>query len=198
MLGRIREYFFNDRRHLIVKRMLTIGNVAEPVLFSDIYILKVAGFKKLLSDTAAYGYTSDSLSDINGDGYKDYMVSSYSGVGCCPRDARSLYLYNSHNGNFDAETLFNPDFDFKNRVIYQMEYGYPGELSIDKYKWVGNKLVQAESIFPEHAAETGNFPKPYRYRKITYPGEKEELLTEVPQEYKNTNMFWYFTMYRDK
>ena len=91
--------FSSDRKHLLVKRFINEYGGYQTSLFTDIYILKNNRFKKVVADTADIGYTEDTLMDINLDGFKDYMVSQYSGAGCCPRDDRIAFLYNSKTGD---------------------------------------------------------------------------------------------------
>ncbi|RZL12274.1 MAG: hypothetical protein EOO89_19830 [Pedobacter sp.] len=190
--------FSKDRKHLLVKRFIDEYDNVQTTLFSDIYLLKNNRFEKLVSDTAGIGYTQDTLQDINLDGYTDFIVSQYSGAGCCPRDDRVAYLYNHKNGKFETVGFFNPEFDNTNKVIYEMGYGSPGWVSIDKSKWKGLSKIAIESISPTHFHDRiDSFVKPYTYTKTIYPGEKLIILKELPKEYKMLQNFEYFTGYQD-
>lgn len=189
--------FSKDRKHLLVKRFINEYGGFGTSLFFDIYTLKENQFKKLISDTANIGYTQDTLEDINADGFKDFIVSQYSGVGCCPRDDRMAYLYNNKNGSFEAVNLFNPEFDYKHNTVYEMDYGYPGEVSIEKSVWKGLTKILVESLSPNHFENRmDSFVKPYSYIKTVYTGEKTIILKDVPNEYKKLNNFEYFISYQ--
>ena len=190
--------FSSDRKHLLVKRFINEYGGYEISLFTDIYILANNRFKKLVADTADIGYTEDTLMDINLDGFKDFMVSQYSGAGCCPRDDKTAFLYNSKTGDFETVGFFNPEFDNKNRLIYEMDYGSPGLVSIDKSKWSGLSKVKIESIAPTHFQDMiDSFVKPYCFTKTIYPGEKAKIIKDVPSEYKKLKNYEYFIQYQN-
>jgi hypothetical protein len=190
--------FSSDKKHLLVRRFINEYEGYETSLFSEIYILKGNHFEKLVSDTADIGYSQDTLKDINLDGYKDYVISQYSGAGCCPRDDRIAYLYDNKNGAFEPVAFFNPDFDNKNKIIYEMDYGHPGEVSIEKYIWRGLTKIKIESIRPTHFQNRiDSIEKPYTFTKTIYPSEKIVIIKEVPLEYKKTKNFEYFISYQD-
>jgi hypothetical protein len=189
--------FSNDRKHLLVKRFTNENEGFETSLFSDIYILKENRFVKLVSDTANIGYTGDVLKDMNVDGFKDFVVSQYSGTGCCPRDKRTAYVYNRLDGGFERVELFNPEFDNKNKLVYEMEYGYPGYVSLSKSEWNGVSKVTLESISPIHFENRmDSFVKPYSYTKTIYPSERIIVLKAVPEEYKKLKHYQYFISYQ--
>ena len=192
------NFFSSDRKHLIIRRFINEYDGIETSLFSDIYILKGNKFEKIISDTADIGYSQDTLQDINLDGYKDFVISQYSGAGCCPRDARVAYLYNVKNGKFKTVDFFNPEFDNTNKCIYEMDYGSPGLVSIEKSKWIGLSKIKIESISPTHFQNRiDSFEKPYTYTKTIYPSEKLLILKEVPKEYKKLKNFEYFIGYQN-
>lgn len=83
--------FERSRKHLLVHRLIN-GVTANFLLYSDIYLLANNQLRKVAANSADLGYTGDTLQDTNGDGFKDYMIHLYSGVGCCPRDDRYGYL----------------------------------------------------------------------------------------------------------
>lgn len=190
--------FATDRKHLLVKRFINEYGGYNTSLFSDIYILKGNSFVKLISDTADIGYAEDALEDINLDGFKDLVVSQYSGAGCCPRDDVIAYLYNNRNGGFETVGLFNPEFDNKNKLVYEMDYGHPGEVSISKSKWSGVSKVEVESISPTHFENRiDSFVRPYSYTKTIYPSEKKIIIKSVPEEYEKLKNFEYFILYQE-
>lgn len=190
--------FSKDQRHLLIKRFINeYDGLFGASLLSDIYILKKNRFVKLVSDTANIAYTGDTLNDINFDSFKDFVVSQYSGAGCCPRDLRIAYLYNHKTGGFEPEVLFNPEFDNKHKLIYEMDYGHPGFVSLSKSKWHGLSKVMVESISPMHFENRmDSFVRPYSYTKTIYPVEKTFVLKAVPEEYKKLTHYEYFISYQ--
>lgn len=187
--------FSKDRKHLLIKRFTETG--IQGAMYSDIYILRNGRFTKLISDTADIGYSADTLLDVNSDGYKDYIVSSYSGVGCCPRDARNGYLYNKQTGGFEAVSFFNPEFDYAKKVFYEFDYGFPGEVAIEKYQWNGFRKIKIESIIPTTINRPDSFARPYTFTRISYPGERRQIVKNVPDEYKKLEIYEYFISYQD-
>lgn len=162
--------FAPNRKHLIVKRFGDFGRS----LYLTIYVLKNERFVPLVSDTADIGYSADTLLDVNQDGFKDYMVSQYSSAGCCPRDDKVAYLYNPQNGSFKTVGFFNPEFDDQHKVVYEMDYGHPGEVSISKSRWNNLSKIEVEMLSPNHFNDRlDSFVRPYSYVKTIYPGEKK-------------------------
>jgi hypothetical protein len=189
--------FSTDKKHLVVKRFIKEYDGFRGSLFADIYMLKNNGFKKVVADTANIGYYEDTLIDINLDGFKDFMVSQYSTAGCCPRDDKIAYLYNVTNGAFVPIGLFNSEFDNTNKLIYETDYGHPGEIIIEKSKWKGLSKVKIESICPTHFEDRiDSFVKPYTFTKTIYPSEKQLIIKEVPDEYKKLDILEYFLSYQ--
>jgi hypothetical protein len=189
--------FSKNRKHLLVKRFINEYDGSEMSLFSDIYILSNNTFIKLFADTANTGYREESLTDVNLDGFKDYIISSYSGTGCCPRDERIAYLYDNKRGDFKKVDFFNPEFDNAQHIVYESEYGYQGEVSIDKYKWDGLSKVEVESIYPNRVRNTMfSFIKPYSFTRIKYPGGRKQIIKNVPAEYKKLDIYEYFISYQ--
>lgn len=189
--------FSTDKKHLIVRRFINEYEGFEVSLFTDIYVLKNNRFKKVVADTANIGYHEDTLIDINLDGFKDFMVSQYSTAGCCPRDDKTAYLYDDKSGGFEATTLFNATFDNENKLIYEMDYGHPGEVSIEKSKWKGLSKVKIESIEPTHFENRiDSFIKPFTFTKTIYPSEKQFIIKDIPNEYKKLDIIDYFLSYQ--
>jgi len=154
--------FSSNRKHLLVKRFIVATGMG-PDLYTDIYTWTNDKFSKVISDTANVGYAEDTLLDVNGDGFKDYMVSSYSGTGCCPRDSRVAYLYDDRSGDFRTVGFFNPEFIFSEKIVYESGYGHPGEISIERYKWKGFEKVKTASVSPTLLNRPGQLVKPYTF-----------------------------------
>lgn len=83
--------FSSDKKHLVIMRKNNAFSDAE--MYLDILILEKGKFRKLVSDSLYYGFYSDTLRDLNGDGFKDLVLATYSGAGCCPREDETGYIY---------------------------------------------------------------------------------------------------------
>ena len=70
--------FSDERQHLIIKRFISEYNDYQTSLYSDIFLLDKDSFRKVAADTSDNGYGEDYFEDVNHDGYKDYIVQSYS------------------------------------------------------------------------------------------------------------------------
>ncbi|MBO9563628.1 MAG: hypothetical protein J7621_12680 [Niastella sp.] len=149
-------------------------------------------------DTLLRDYAGDELRDVNWDGHIDYVASSYSGAGCCPRDEKVAYLYNEQTGDFYPAFFFNPEFNDAEKVVYNTNYASPGQLVIDKSRWEGLDLVLVESIYPTLVANSLDVvAKPYTFTRITYPDKKEQIIKDVPEEYKKLKIYEYFISYQE-
>lgn len=189
--------FSTDKKHLVVKRFINEYDGFRGSLFADIYILKNNRFKKVVADTANIGYYEDTLIDMNVDGFKDFVVSQYSTAGCCPRDDKTAFLYDEKSGGFKETGFFNATFDNANKLIYEMDYGHPGEVAIEKSKWKGLSKIKIESICPTHFEDRiDSFVKPYTFTKTIYPSEKQLIIKDIPNEYKKLEILSYFLSYQ--
>lgn len=191
------KIFSSNRKHLLIKRFAKESEAFGTSLFASIYILNNKRFVKLISDTADIGFTEDTLIDVNRDGSKDYTISQYSGAGCCPRENMIAFLYDNANGSFKTVGFFNAEFDDKNKFVYEMDYGHPGEVSISKSWWEGLSKVKVELLSPNYFKDRpDSFVKPYSYVKTIYPSNKEIILKAIPDEYKSLQNLEYFLLYQ--
>ncbi|MDF2190083.1 hypothetical protein [Paraflavitalea sp. CAU 1676] len=189
--------FSADKKHLLVRWRR--GDYPEGYLvYSDIYLSKNDRLSKLVMDTAFLETTGDTLQDVNGDGYKDYVVSSYSGVGCCPRDAQVGYLYDNATGDFKVESFFNPTYIPSQRLVYESNYGQTGLFAFYKSKWVGLEKVLVESIHPTPGKTPIEPAFPYTFMLFRYPGERTSIIKAVPEEYKRLGLYEYFILYQEQ
>jgi hypothetical protein len=127
-------------------------------------------------------YISDTLMDVDGDNYKDFLVHWYPSAGCCLADIYNVYLYQQQTGGFTKDYEFiNPTFSPHEKVIRGLEYGHPGEAGLYKYKWNGFGVDTIEFIYPDF----GQKRKFIRVTKSNYrPGKKERtVLNSLPKEY---------------
>jgi len=130
--------------------------------------------------------------DVNGDGYKDFVMENYSSNGCCPRDDEYAYLYKPIDGSLtNGEELFNPTYFPKDKLTYIMGYGWPGFVTMYKCKWNGYKLDTIEDIKADTAHKNMYFVSNY----IT---GKDYSVKGLPKEYKHLNSTEYFASAWDK
>ncbi len=170
--------FENKRMHLLIRRIVPGGAVL------NIYLLQNSGFKQLI-ERAQLGmtYVNDTLRDVNGDKYKDFLVHWYSSSGCCLADIYNVYLYQTETGSFTTDYKFiNPTFSPDEKVIRGLQYGHPGEAGIYKYKWNGLRVDTIEFMYPS-SNQRGKFIK--TKRNTFKPNEKQgTIMNSLPNEYK--------------
>ncbi len=170
--------FENKRMHLLIRRIIPGGTVL------NIYLLQNNGFKPLI-ERAQLGmtYVNDTLRDVNGDKYKDFLVHWYPSSGCCLADIYNVYLYQTETGSFTTDYKFiNPTFSPDEKVIRGLEYGHPGEAGIYKYKWNGLRVDTIEFMYLS-SNQKGKFIK--TKRSTFKPNEKQgTIMNSLPNEYK--------------
>lgn len=139
-------------------------------------------------------YIRDTIFDVNGDGYKDYLVHWYPSAGCCLRNSYGVYLYQPKTAKFTKEYDFiNPTFSPKEKIIRGVCYGHPGENEMYKYKWNGETVDTIEYIYyqkndqGEITGVISSKNSPYGDKKI-----KTKLLQSVPNEYKTIEGYDWF------
>jgi len=188
--------FSGERKHLLIKRFIINGFETE--MYSDIFLFADNNFKKTVADTSAgIGYYNDTIADVNNDGYKDFIIRSYSNSGCCPRDLWNGYLYNHERNKFNFIEFFNPEFNPARNEVFESDYGHPGAIKIYKYKWAGLIKKKVEEIYPPGADGINQPPKPYSFTKVVYPGEKKQIIKNAPEEYKKLKIYEYFISYQN-
>jgi len=185
--------FTNDRKHLLIKRFINEYNDYETSLYSNIYLLDKNSLKKVAADTSGNGYGEDYFEDVNFDGYKDYVVQSYSGAGCCPRNLEMGYLYNPKNGYFKPIDFFNRETDSLNTNFFETSYGRDNYINLYKYKWEGLKKVLLEEIYVTPTKEGLMNSHPTSYTRILYPSKKKQKIKKLPKEYARLRMAEYIS-----
>jgi hypothetical protein len=185
--------FSNDRKHLLVKRFINFYNDYETSLYSDIYLLDKNTFKKVAADTIDNGYGEDYFEDANHDGYKDYIVQSYSGAGCCPRNLEMGYIYNPRNGHFNSIDFFNRESDSLSTNFFETSYGRDNYINLYKYKWYGLSKVLLEEIYVTPTKEGTMNPHPTSYTLVLYPSEKKQKIKKLPKEFARLKMAEYIS-----
>lgn len=183
--------FSRNKKHLLVKRFINEYGTYSGSLYSDIYLFQNSSFEKVAADTVTETF-EENFEDLNCDGFKDYVVNSYSGTGCCPRSADNGYIYNPGNGHFVFMDFFNRESNCPNKVFYETSYGYNFDIEVFKYKWVGMKKVLLESFGRTFVSLDDLSKNPKTYTKTIYPSGKKITLKNAPAEYKQLKIFDYF------
>jgi len=170
--------FASNRKHLLVRRTVPWGAIC------NVFLLDNGNFKNVCErEQLGMTYIDDTLRDVNGDGYNDFLVHWYPSSGCCRRDVYNAFLYQPQTGAFTNDYEFiNPTFSTKEKIIRGVEYGHPGEVGLYKYKWNGLKVDTIEFVYP-FVNHKGKFVKT---KKQEYrPTEKDGIvLSSLPIEYK--------------
>lgn len=184
--------FSNDRKHLLIKREVPWAT------YLTVYLLQGDDFKLVVDrEQKEMTYIDDTSKDVDGDGYKDFLVHWYPSSGCCLANVYNVYLYQPQAGNFTGDYEFiNPTFLPKEKMILGLRYGHPGEAGLYKYKWNGLKVDTLEFVYP-------CFDKKGAFIKTTKqdyrPTEKDGImLNALPKEYLRINsneLKWFFDKY---
>jgi hypothetical protein len=139
-------------------------------------------------------YIKDTIFDVNGDNYKDFIVNWYPSSGCCRRDIYNVYLYIPNKKTFSIDYEFiNPTFSAKEKIIRGVGYGHPGEVELYKYKWNGFRVDTIEFIYPDIKTK-GQFIRTKTKRDSSNSNEGE-ILNLLPIEYQNINSVDWFKKY---
>lgn len=139
---------------------------------------------------------NDTIRDINGDGYYDFVVNWYGVTGCCLKAFSNVYLLRPGQGTFSNSVEFiNPTFSPKEKMIRGVCYGHPGQTELYKFKWNGEQTDTLEYVSYEKndsGIKTGNIilttDIPFR-RKASII----KVLKSVPAEYQKIEGYDWFT-----
>jgi hypothetical protein len=177
--------FSQNIKHLLVRRL------GPSSVICNIFLLKNEKFK-LVAEHVQEGltYLDDTLKDVNGDSYKDYLVHWYPSSGCCRRNVYSVFLYLPETGQFTNDYQFiNPTFYPFEKVIRGVGYGYMA--SLYKYKWNGLKVDTLEFVY----LDTSTVNKFYITKKSDYnrpPLVKSKIVNKIPEEYEKIESLDWF------
>lgn len=181
--------FSANNKHLLVRRTVPWGAIC------NIFLLKNGNLKNVCErEQLGMTYIDDTLRDVNGDGYKDFLVHWYPSSGCCRRNVYNAFLYQPQTGGFSKDYEFmNPTFFPTEKIIRGVEYGHPGEVGLYKYKWNGLQVDSVEFIYPfvKHKGKFIRTKKPEYY-----PTEKDGIvLKSLPIEYTSIESIDWFLDY---
>ena len=182
----IGHLFSDNQKHFLLHRY------APEVTYINLYQVEKTDFKEVLyREQGEMTYIGDTITDVNGDGFKDFLVHWYPSSGCCRRDIYNVYLNLSNRVVFTKDYEFiNPTFSPKEKIIRGVEYGHPGEVGLYKYKWNGLQIDTLEFIYPD-VDHGGQFIK--TIKEAYRPTEKDGIvLKSVPTEYHHIESYEWF------
>ncbi len=183
--------FFSDKRKYLIIHREGVSDIGI-----DIYLEGKTGFKKLLNYSRwKMEYLNDTIQDVNGDGFKDYIVNWYGSNGCCLKSFSDVMIFNRVNGSLYGPIIFiNPTFSPEEKIVRGVKYGHAGYTSMYKYSWAGDHLDTLEHIYYEenNGVKSG---KVIRESRVSPGSNKtnQELLNDVPVEYKKIYGYDWFT-----
>lgn len=160
------------RIHIFVKS----GDIWEPVLSHSQWELE---------------YVNDTTMDVNGDGRKDFVVNWYGSSGCCLKGFSIVYLLRDNMKSFSRQFEFiNPTFSPKEHIVRGVNYGHPGETSMYKYRWSGERIDTIEYV----SYQTDKGGKKTGKVELRDAGDRViKVLPSVPREYRKINGYNWFT-----
>ena len=179
--------FEAGRKHLHIRTNSTWG------VFDYVYGLQDGTFKLFSADTADWSaFVMDSIGEVNGDQFRDYMFVIYPSSGCCRRYSYKLYRYDVSTGAFGVpHYLMNPDFFPDEKVIRGVTYGQPGEAALYKSAWKDTLLEDLEYIY-WNVDDDNQFIRSKVW--LDHPdGKSGEILKAVPEEYRHIQGYSWFT-----
>jgi hypothetical protein len=181
--------FSPDKKHLLIRRLSTNQSIC------NIFLLEKENFKKVCEhEQFGLSHLEDSILDVNGDNYRDFLVLWYPYSNCCRRNVVRVYLYQPATGGFTRNYEFiNPTFSSAEKIIRGVEYGHPGRIGLYKYQWNGLTVDTIEYIYP-YANNHDKFIK--TKTRIYKPTEDEgTVLNDLPKEYKRIEGIDWFLNY---
>jgi len=181
--------FAQNKKHLLIRR------ISSTQTFCSIYLLEKEMFKKVC-EQEQIGSTpdNDSIKDVNGDQYKDFLVHWYPYSDCCRRHIVNVYLYKPNTGSFSKKYEFiNPTFFPEEKLIRGLEFGKPGKIGLYKYAWNGLTVDTLEFVYPNPNDRDKFIKTKTQTRNATE--EDGTVLNNLPAEYKRIEGIDWFLHY---
>ncbi|HEY1167029.1 MAG TPA: hypothetical protein VGE90_17770 [Chitinophaga sp.] len=184
------QLFTKGKKHLLIRRQ-TPGTV-----MIDIMLLENDSFRLICkTENEAQNYVGDTIRDVNGDGYKDYLLHLYAASGCCRRNFYDTHLYLAHADSLtEGYEFMNPTFSAREKVIRGVQYGHPGEVPLYKYKWNGLRVDTLEFVRPD-TANKGQFLITRSDDWPLSPKDIKRSVKSLPPEYQHIEDIDWFLSY---
>jgi len=184
------QLFTKGKKHLLIRRQ------TPATVMIDIMLLKNDSFGLICKvENEAQNYVGDTIRDVNGDGYKDYLLHLYGASGCCRRNFYDTHLYLAQTDSLTGGYEFmNPTFSPREKIIRGVKYGHPGEVPLYKYKWNGLRVDTLEFVRPG-TANKGQF---LITRSDDWPISSRDIkktVKSLPPEYQHIEDIDWFLSY---
>ena len=180
------DLFDNGRAYAMIRRgwsLTTLVDVVEVTNGQAIPLIQIRHDHN--------SYIKDTIFDVNGDGYRDFVIHWYPSSGCCLADVYNVYLYQPDTLKFSADYEFvNPTFYPKEQIIRGVAYGHSGTVPLYKYQWRGAEVDTIEYIYPDQDTAGQYIRTP---RRVAYPSADDGVvLHDVPVEYRSMEAYYWF------
>ncbi|OQP61891.1 hypothetical protein A3860_30985 [Niastella vici] len=181
--------FAQNKKHLLIRR------ISSTQTFCSIYLLENENFKKVCEqEQIGSTHDEDSIKDVNGDQYKDFLVHWYPYSDCCRRHIVNVFLYKPNTGSFSRKFEFiNPTFFPEEKIVRGLEFGKPGKIGLYKYKWNELTVDTLEFVYPD-LNNPGKFIKTKTQTKNP-TADDGTVLNGLPAEYKRIESIDWFLHY---
>ncbi len=134
------------------------------------------------------GFQGDTLRDVNGDGFRDWIYRVYPLAGCCLRDGHHVHLFNPATDRFAAPfLLINPTYGPEEGVVRGVTYSHLGEGPLYKVHFMG--LAEPEQI---ECVYHNDEPGVYLRGPCEGRGEAGEVVRGLPAEYAGIESIEWF------
>lgn len=179
----IGNFFSKDKKHLLIRRK------GGGITYIDIYKKTNDKFELIKKDKhLTITHISDTIFDVNNDGFKDFLLHWYPSSGCCLANNYDVSIYDTKTGEFKIEYSFiNPTFYPNEKLIRGFDYGQPNEVNLYKYKWKNNKIDTIEYVCP-YEGSRGKYIK--TKKPLVRATSKDGIvLKKIPFEYRKIKDF---------
>ena len=140
--------FSPDEVHVFIRYRVKNDTMIEAQTRREVYAINPTGSASMIwSDVYENNIYSfpDTIADINGDGYGDFLQFYWPMSGCCERMCLHTHLFDPKKSAFAPGIDFiNAVFFPKERLVLNTEYGYSAP--IQKMQWKGYQLDTLERI----------------------------------------------------
>jgi hypothetical protein len=173
-------------KHLLMKTNTSNNVYIDIFLFEDNKLINV-----LNRIEWKMTYESDTFMDVNGDGYKDFVLNWYGMNGNWLKNFSDVYVFRKQSGDFqNFINFYNPSFYPLEKKVIGIYYGAPGQVDMYKYQWIKDTALEVEKL----SLEIKNDKKTNRFIKTEIKGKTKRkiVLKSAPDEYKNSDWYEWF------